>query len=249
MSARYLTTTLPYVNADPHIGFALELVQADVLARAWRAAKDEVFFNTGTDEHGQKIYDAAKKAGQETQAYIDYYAGEVQKLEEALNLSADAFVRTTSTMHKEAAQEIWRRCAANDDIYLKEYEGLYCVGHEAFITGKDLVDGKCPDHNIEPQVLHEKNYFFKFKKYEESLLIYLQKPGVIVPEWRRQEAINFVKGGLEDFSISREKKRLSWGIPVPSDDSQVMYVWFEALTNYISTLGWPNDKQGNFKRF
>ncbi len=249
MSARYLTTTLPYVNADPHIGFALELVQADVLARAWRTAKDEVFFNTGTDEHGQKIYDAAKKVGQETQAYIDYYAGEVQKLGKALNLSIDAFVRTTSAVHKEAAQEIWRRCAANDDIYLKEYEGLYCVGHEAFITEKDLVDGKCPDHNVEPQVLHEENYFFKFKKYEEPLLNYLQRPGVIVPEWRRQEAINFVKGGLEDFSISREKKRLSWGIPVPGDDSQVIYVWFEALTNYISTLGWPDDKQGNFKRF
>lgn len=249
MSARYLTTTLPYVNADPHIGFALELVQTDVLARVWRAAGDEVFFNTGTDEHGQKIYDAARKAGKEPQVYIDYYAAEVQKLKETLNVSTDAFIRTTSPAHVQAAQEMWRRCEANKDIYLKEYEGLYCVGHEAFLTERDLVDGKCPDHNIEPQVLREKNYFFKFKKYEETLLKYLQKPDTIVPEWRRQEAINFVKGGLEDFSISREKKRLSWGIPVPGDESQVMYVWFDALTNYISTLGWPDDAQGNFKKF
>lgn len=249
MSARYLTTTLPYVNADPHLGFALEIVQADVLARTWRAAGDEVFFNTGTDEHGQKIYDAAERAGQEPQKYIDHYAAEVQKLKEELNLSTDAFVRTTGSAHREAAQEMWRRCAANDDIYLKEYEGLYCVGHEAFLTEKDLVDGKCPDHNSEPQVLREKNYFFKFKKYEEPLLNYLQKTGTVVPEWRRQEAINFVKGGLEDFSISREKKRLSWGVPVPGDNSQVMYVWFDALTSYISTLGWPEDKEGNFERF
>ncbi|OIO51175.1 MAG: methionine--tRNA ligase [Parcubacteria group bacterium CG1_02_50_68] len=251
MRARYISTTLPYVNANPHIGFALELVQADVLARIWRSAGDEVFFNTGTDEHGQKVYDAAKVAGQEPQAYIDHYAAEVQKLneKEALNLSTDAFVRTSSSAHLQAAQEMWRRCTAEGDIYLKEYEGLYCVGHEAFLTEKDLVDGKCPDHNVEPQVLREKNYFFKFKKYEKSLLDYLQKSRVIVPEWRRQEAINFVKEGLEDFSISREKKRLSWGVPVPGDDSQVMYVWFDALTNYISTLGWPDDEQGNFKKF
>lgn len=249
MRARYLTTTLPYVNANPHIGFALELVQADVLARVWRSAKKKVFFSTGTDEHGQKIYDAAKKAGQETQAYVDHYATEVQKLREALNLSTDAFVRTTSSTHKKAAQEMWRRCAAKGDIYLKEYEGLYCVGHEAFLTEKDLVNGKCPDHNSEPQMVRENNYFFKFKKYEKFLLDYLAKPGVIIPEWRREEAILFVRGGLEDFSISREKKRLPWGIPVPGDDSQVMYVWFDALTNYISTLGWPDDKQGNFKKF
>ena len=249
MSARYLTTTLPYVNADPHIGHALEFVQADVLARVWREAKNEVFFNTGTDEHGQKIYDAAKKSGQELQAYIDHYAAEVQKLKESLNLSTDAFIRTTSPTHIKAAQEMWRRCVAEGDIYLKEYEGLYCVGCESFKTEKELTDGKCPYHNIEPQVLREKNYFFKFKKYEEPLLNYLQKSGTIVPEWRRQEAINFVKGGLEDFSISREKKRLSWGIQVPGDDSQMMYVWFDALTNYISTLGWPDDSEGKFKKF
>jgi methionyl-tRNA synthetase len=248
MSARYITTTLPYVNADPHIGFALEAVQADVLVRSWRAQGDDVFFNTGTDEHGQKLFEAAKKAGKEVQAYVDHYAAEFKKLSEALGLDSPSFIRTTDEKHVRAAEEIWKLCAKSDDIYEKEYEGLYCVGHEAFITEKELVDGKCPDHGVAPQKLKEKNYFFNFKKYESYLKEYLSKPGVILPEWRRQEAIAFVEGGLEDFSISREKERLSWGIPVPGDDSQVMYVWFDALTSYISTLGWP-EESGDFKKY
>lgn len=248
MSARYITTTLPYVNADPHIGFALELVQADALVRTWRAQGDDVFFNTGTDEHGQKIFEAAKKAEQDIETYVNHYATEFRKLKEALNLDSPTFVRTTDATHIAAAEEMWRRCFANGDIYEKEYEGLYCVGHEAFVTKKELVDGKCPEHGKEPQVLKEKNYFFKFKKYAPFLLEYLSRPDSIVPEWRRQEAIKFVEGGLEDFSISREKERLSWGIPVPGDDSQVMYVWFDALTNYISTLSWPDEK-GDFKKY
>jgi methionyl-tRNA synthetase len=248
MSARYITTTLPYVNADPHIGFALEAIQADVLVRSWRAAGDDVFFNTGTDEHGQKLFEAAKKAGKEVQAYVDHYAAEFKKLSEALGLDNPTFIRTTDEKHIRAAEEMWKRCAKSGDIYEKEYEGLYCVGHEAFITEKELVDGKCPDHGTVPIKLKEKNYFFKFKKYEPYLKEYLSQPGVILPEWRRQEAVAFVEGGLEDFSISREKERLSWGIPVPSDDSQVMYVWFDALTNYISTLGWP-DERGDFKKY
>lgn len=247
MAARYLTTTLPYVNSDPHIGFALELVQADATVRAWRASGDDVFFNTGTDEHGQKIFEAAQKAGKDVQAYVDHYAEEFRKLSSALDLDNPTFIRTTDEKHIQAAQEMWRRCAANGDIYQKEYEGLYCVGHEAFVTEKDLVDGKCPDHGVEPQRLKEKNYFFKFSKYQDYLLEYLNRPNSIVPGWRKQEAINFVQGGLEDFSISREKERLSWGIPVPKDDSQVMYVWFDALTNYISTLGWPDGE--DFKKY
>ncbi|HUY62716.1 MAG TPA: methionine--tRNA ligase [Candidatus Paceibacterota bacterium] len=248
MSARYLTTTLPYVNADPHIGFALEIVQADALARVWRAAGDDVFFSTGTDEHGQKIYEAAEKAGQEPQAYVDRYAAEFRKLKEALNLSNDTFIRTTDPAHVAAAGEMWRRCAAAGDIEMREYEGLYCVGHEAFVTEKDLVDGKCPDHGREPELLKERNYFFTFSKYQDRLLEYLSRPDSIIPDWRREEAIAFVKGGLEDFSISREKARLSWGIPVPGDETQIMYVWFDALTNYISTLSWP-DESGNFKKY
>ncbi|HEY4501120.1 MAG TPA: methionine--tRNA ligase [Candidatus Paceibacterota bacterium] len=250
MSARYLTTTLPYVNADPHVGFALEIVQADVLARTWRANGDEVFFSTGTDEHGQKVYDAAKKASQEPQTYVDHYASEFQKMKTALNLSNDTFVRTTSSSQVNAAQEMWRRCDAKGDIYKKTYSGLYCVGCESFKTEKELVNEKCHEHpSLSLEKISEENYFFRFSKYQDRLLAYLKREYSVVPEWRRKEAIAFVKGGLEDFSISREKKRLSWGIPVPGDSTQVMYVWFDALTNYISTLGWPKDSEGKFKKF
>ena len=244
----YITTTLPYVNAEPHIGFALEILQADVLARWHRLVGDDVFFNTGTDEHGQKIFEAAEKAGKDVREYADYYAEKFGKLKKALNLSVDAFVRTTDDKHVRAAQEIWNRCKSRGDIYEKEFEGLYCVGCERFLSQRDIIDGKCAIHQAEPQFLKEKNWFFKFKKYEEKLLKYLENPNTIIPNWRREEAINFVKEGLEDFSISRDRSRLSWGIPVPDDDTQVMYVWFDALTNYISTLGWP-DEGGNFKKF
>lgn len=247
---RYLTTTLPYVNADPHIGFATEVVVADALARYWRLMGHEVFFNTGTDEHGQKIAEKADEKGQSRQDYVDHFAGEFKKLGEALNLSFDRFIRTTDADHKAAAQAIWNKCLNNGDIYKKKYKGLYCVGDEMFLRDSDLVNGKCPNHpNMEPQVVEEENYFFALSKYQDYLKEYLSTPGVIEPEWRRQEALNFVEGGLEDFSISRERARLNWGIDVPGDENQVMYVWFDALTNYISTLGWPDDKDGNFKKF
>ena len=246
----YLTTTLPYVNSDPHIGFALELVQADALVRFRRSLGEEVFFTTGTDEHGQKIYEAAEKAGKGTQEYVDYYANEFQKLKGTLGLSDDLhFIRTTSPQHKLAAEEMWKRCMGKGDIYKKPFEGLYCVGCEKFLTKKEIIDDLCHIHKTAPQLLKEENYFFKFSKYQEKLVEYLNRSDVIIPEWRRIEALNFVKEGLEDFSISREKNKLTWGIPVPGDDTQVMYVWFEALINYISTLGWPNDESGNFKKF
>lgn len=247
MSQKYITTTLPYVNADPHIGFAYEIVEADVLSRYWRAQGHEVFFNTGTDEHGQKIAQKADEKGIERQAYVDHYAGEFLRLKEELNLSFDAFIRTTEEKHIKAAQEIWRRCDKNGDIYKKKYSGLYCVGCESFKTEADLVDGKCPEHLKEPELIEEENYFFRLSKYQEYLEDYLSQEGVVEPEWRRQEALNFVRKGLEDFSISREKARLDWGIPVPGDDGQVMYVWFDALTNYISTLDWPEGD--NFEKF
>lgn len=249
--ARYITTTLPYVNADPHIGNALEFIQADTLARAWRLSGEEVFFNMGTDEHGQKIFQAAQKAGQEVRAYTDHYSLEFKKLGEALDLSYDAFIRTTEPAHYEAAKEMWKRCEASGDIYKKTYTGLYCVGCEFFKTEKELTEeGKCPIHpSLTPQTISEENYFFKFSKYQDRLLEYLSNKEVIIPEWRRLEAVAFVEGGLEDFSISREKERLSWGVPVPGDESQVMFVWFDALTNYISTLGWPEDTEGKFKKF
>ncbi len=251
MKTFYLTTTLPYVNADPHIGFALEIVQADAIARHRRLMGDEVFFTTGTDEHGQKIFEAAGRAGEEVRTYVDRYAAEFRKLKDALTLSNDTFVRTTDEHHKKAAQEIWRRCDAAGDIYKKSYTGQYCVGCEAYKTEKDLdATGHCLLHpNLIVQTLEEENYFFRLSKYQDRLIEYLSKPGVVTPEWRREEALAFVSGGLEDFSISRQKDRLSWGIEVPGDDTQVMYVWFDALTNYISTLGWPEDQEGTFKKF
>ncbi len=240
MKNRYITTTLPYVNADPHIGFATEIVVADALARYWRLMGDRVFFNTGTDEHGQKIADKAKDSGQDPQAYVDHYAAKFRELGDMLGLSVDAFIRTTDEKHVRAAQELWKRCSAKGDIYKKSYRGLYCVGCEMFKKDSELVEGKCPIHpNLVPQEIEEENYFFALSKYQDRLVDYLSEEGVVLPEWRRHEALEFVKGGLEDFSISRETKRMSWGIPVPGDESQVMYVWFDALTNYISTLGWP----------
>jgi methionyl-tRNA synthetase len=248
----YLTTTLPYVNADPHIGFGLELVQADALVRYWKLMGHDVFFNTGTDEHGQKIAEKADEKGESRQGYVDHYAGEVKKLVPALGIDPGIhFVRTTDEHHKHAAQELWKRCEANGDIYKKKYSGLYCVGDEMFMKESELVDGRCPNHpNLELKEIEEENYFFKLSNYQGYLENeYLAEEGVIVPEWRRQEALNFVKQGLEDFSISREKSRLDWGVPVPGDENQVMYVWFDALTNYISTLGWPEDTEGNYKKF
>lgn len=248
--SRYITTTLPYVNSDPHIGFAAEVVVADALARHWRLQGDDVFFNTGTDEHGQKIAGKADEKGQSRQEYVDYYAGEFAKLKDLLGLSYDNFIRTTNEDHKKAAQELWKRCEAKGDIYKKKYKGLYCVGDEMFMKESELVDGKCPNHpNLELQEIEEENYFFKLSNYQTYLELYLSHEEVIVPEWRRQEALNFVHAGLEDFSISREKARLNWGVPVPGDENQVMYVWFDALTNYISTLGWPEDAEGKFKKF
>ncbi|MSU73871.1 methionine--tRNA ligase, partial [Candidatus Kaiserbacteria bacterium] len=247
----YLTTTLPYVNAEPHIGFALELVQADVIARYRTLLGDEVFFNTGTDEHGLKIYRKAQEEGKDTQAYTDEYAAKFKGLKEKLNLHPRLhFIRTTDPHHKTAAQEMWRRCLAKGDIFKKKYKGLYCVGDEAFIKETELVDGKCPNHpTMEPIEIEEENYFFRLSAYQEKLLAYLSREGVIVPEWRREEAINFVKQGLEDFSISRTKEKMPWGVPVPDDDAQVMYVWFDALTNYVSTLGWPEDGEGLYAKF
>lgn len=247
----YITTTLPYVNSDPHLGFALEMVQADVIARYQALLGNEIFFNTGTDEHGLKIFRKAQEEGKDTQAYVDEYAAKFKSLKETLGLHPELhFIRTTDPHHKAAAQEIWRRCLAIGDIFKKKYKGLYCVGDEAFIKETELVDGKCPNHpTMEPIEIEEENYFFRLSAYQDKLLRYLSRPGVIIPEWRREEAINFVKKGLEDFSISRTKEKMPWGVAVPDDDTQIMYVWFDALTNYISTLGWPEDAKGDFARF
>ena len=248
-SAKYITTTLPYVNADPHIGFALELIQADSLARYYRLLGHEVFFNTGTDEHGQKIAQVADAEGKSRQAYVDEYAAKFNQLKEALNLSNDAFIRTTDEAHKAAVQEIWRRWAKKGDIYKKSYTGLYCVGCELFYKESELDENKCClIHGKPVQEVEEENYFFRLSNYESALIEMLSDEKRVVPNWQRQWALDFVKGGLEDLSISRQKSRMDWGVPVPDDSEQVVYVWFDALTNYISTLGWPNEG-GNFEKF
>lgn len=247
----YLTTTLPYVNSDPHIGFALEIVQADIVARYHALMGDEVFFNTGTDEHGIKIYRKAQEAGKEPQAYVDEWAAKFRGLKEKLDLCPELhFIRTTDPHHKAAAQEFWKRCETGGDIYKKSYQVKYCVGCELEKTDSELEHGKCPLHpNLEVELIDEENYFFRFSRYEKPLLdLYARYPDIVVPDFRFNEIKAFVGRGLEDFSISRLKSKMPWGVPVPGDESQVMYVWFDALINYISTLGWPEDA-ASFEKF
>ena len=241
----YITTTLPYVNADPHIGFALEIIQADVIARYHKSLGDEVFFNTGVDEHGLKIYRKALESKLDPQEYCDIYAKKFDDLKKALNLSYNNFVRTTDSHHMKAAQEFWRRCFKNGDIYKKNYKVKYCVGCEMEKTESELANGCCPLHpNFELEIIEEENYFFKYSKYQQMLLDFYEKnPDFVVPKTRFHEIIEFTKRGLEDFSISRLKEKMPWGVPVPGDDEQVMYVWFDALVNYISVLGWPEDEK------
>lgn len=247
----YITTTLPYVNSSPHLGFALEIVQADILARYRALLGDEVFFNTGTDEHGIKIYRKALEEGKDPQAYVDEYAAKFRALKEKLNLFPELhFIRTTDPHHKAAAQEFWRRCVAAGDIYKKNYEVKYCIGCELEKTDSELQNGRCPIHpNLDIEIIEEENYFFKFSKYQKSLLdLYARRPDFVVPDYRFNEIKAFVAAGLEDFSVSRLKSKMPWGVPVPDDDEQCMYVWFDALINYISTLGWPED-QAKFEDF
>lgn len=246
----YITTTLPYVNAEPHIGFALEIIQADVIARYQRLLGNQVIFNFGTDEHGQKIFQKAKEQNKEPKEYCDEYAAKFDDLKKALNLSYTNFIRTTDEHHIKAAQDFWRRCFENGDIYKKQYKTKYCVGCELEKTDSELVEGKCPLHpNKDLETIEEENYFFRFSKYQDQLLdFYKNNPDFVKPEGKFNEIKAFVEGGLEDFSVSRLKSKMPWGIDVPDDLAHVMYVWFDALINYISTLGWPEDKE-NFKNF
>jgi methionyl-tRNA synthetase len=242
----YITTTLPYVNADPHIGFAAEIVRADCIARYKRQLGYDVFFNTGTDEHGLKIHRKAEENGIDTQEYCDKYAGKFDDLKDALNLSYDNFIRTTDKIHEEAAQDFWKKCEKNGDIYKKNYKVKYCVGCELEKTESELVNGECPYHpGKELELIEEENYFFRWSKYGDKLLkMYKDNPNFILPKHRMNEISNFIEGGLQDFSISRLKEKMPWGIGVPGDKNHVMYVWFDALTNYINCLGWnKNDKR------
>lgn len=243
----YITTTLPYVNAEPHIGFAMELIHADIVARAKKLQGYEVFLNTGTDEHGAKVYNKAKEVNRNPQEYVDEYAEKFRELIKLLGVDDKSvnFIRTTDQHHKNAAQEIWKLCDKAGDIYKKNYTIKYCVGCELEKTDSELENGRCPIHpNKELDIREEENYFFRFSKYQEPLLkFYKENPEFVIPGFRFNEIIKFAERGLEDFSISRLKSKMSWGVEVPNDPNHVMYVWFDALTNYISTIGWPENQE------
>lgn len=248
----YITTTLPYVNASPHIGFAMEIIRADIVARYKRHAGFNVFFNTGTDEHGQKLFEAAKAENISPKEYVDKNFLSFLNLIETLNISSDTFIRTTEERHIKAAQELWKKCEENGFIYKKNYKMKYCVGCESEKQNSELnEEGKCSEHpDRELEEREEENYFFAFSKLEKKLLeFYEENPNFVIPDFRFSEIKNFVKSGLQDFSISRLKTRMEWGIPVPGDEEHVMYVWFDALTNYISTLDWPKEINSNFEKY
>jgi methionyl-tRNA synthetase len=246
----YLTTAIAYVNAAPHIGFALELLYADVMVRYQRLLGKDVYFLTGTDEHGQKIFKTAKEAGKDVQAFVDETSAKFSELADLWNISNNDFIRTTEKRHITGAKKFWQASLANGNIYKKTYSGLYCVGCESFKTEKDLVNGKCADHQRVPEKIEEENYFFKLSAYQEALeFLFERQKDFVFPKSRYNEMYNILKSGLEDISISRSKEKLPWGIPVPNDDSQVMYVWFDALTNYITALGYGSEDEANFAKF
>lgn len=249
----YITTTLPYVNAQPHVGFAMEIIRADAIARYHKLQGVQVFFNTGTDEHGQKLFEAAQKNNEPVQSYVDRHVEAFRELVPLLTISPGVhFIRTTDTHHQVAAQKLWEIVRDNGYIYKKTYQAKYCVGCELEKTDSELTDdGRCPIHpDREIQLVDEENYFFAFSKVAPLIeKLYQEKPQLVIPEFRFNEMKAFLARGLEDFSISRLKEKMSWGVPVPGDDAHVMYVWFDALTNYISTLGWPGDANGTYKTF
>lgn len=236
----YVTTSIPYINGEPHIGFGMELVQADVLARAARMRGDKVLFATGTDEHGGKIFDKAAEAGLEPKTYADKMSQNFRDLGRLLNITNDRFVRTTDAGHEQRAQLIWK--ALQKDIYKGKYTGWYCQGCESFVTESVAKDngGQCPIHEKPYEKIEEENYFFRLSSYTSEIEKALKEETFnVVPKTKRNEVLSVVHDGLEDISISRPKDKISWGIPVPGDADQVMYVWFEALMNYITVLGYP----------
>ncbi len=245
MKTFYITTTLPYVNAEPHIGFALEIIRADVIARAKKIEGYEVFFNTGTDEHGSKVHRNAIALGLDSQKYVDELSGKFKDLIPLLGILPDInFVRTTDKNHIKAAQVFWKICNDKGFIYKKNYKIKYCIGCELEKTESELVEGKCSIHPLMTiEEIDEENYFFKFSEFQKPLLeFYSKNPTFVIPDFRFNEIKAFVERGLQDFSISRLKTKMPWGIEVPDDSQHVMYVWFDALVSYISCLGWPDDQ-------
>jgi methionyl-tRNA synthetase len=244
----YITTSIPYVNGEPHLGHAFEFVMADVLARSARAQGKPVIFSTGTDEHGGKIAEKAAELKLTPKAFTDKMSENFRALGKTLNISNDRFIRTTDSGHEQRAQLIWK--ALEKDIYKHKYSGLYCTGCEAFVTEAVAKEnnGVCPHHNKSYEKLEEENYFFKLSKYAPQIEKAISDGSFrVVPATRKHEIQHVIKEGLEDISISRPKDKISWGIPVPGDTTQVMYVWFEALMNYITVLGYP--EHDDFKKF
>ncbi|PCI30248.1 methionine--tRNA ligase [Candidatus Wolfebacteria bacterium] len=241
----YITTPIFYPNAELHMGGAYTTTLCDILARYNRAQGKEVYFLTGADENTEKVVRAAESAGEETGAYLNSIVAKFKDLFGLLNIEYDQFIRTSDKEnHWPGAKLVWRQLEEAGDIYKSSYNGLYCVGHEAFMTEKDLVDGKCPDHNEEPQVIEEENYFFRLSKYTEVLKEKIESDElVILPSERKNEILSLLNDGLEDISFSRPKDKVTLGIPVPNDPEQVMYVWCDALTNYISALGYGRESQ------
>lgn len=248
--AFYLTTPIYYVNATPHLGHAYTTILADTMARfqRLRLGSEQVYFLTGTDEHGDKIVQAAAQAGESPQAYTDRISGIFRETWTRLGLTPNQFIRTTGEPHKRAVQRFLQQIYDAGDIYFGEYGGHYCYGCERFYTEKELEAGKCPDHQTVPTFIKEQNYFFRMGKYQEWLIDHIHRyPDFIRPERFRNEVLSFLKEPLEDLCISRPGARLTWGIPLPFDDRYVTYVWFDALINYISALGWPDGEA--FHRF
>lgn len=246
----YITTSIPYVNAAPHIGHALEFVQADCLARFYRAIGYDVYFSSGADENSLKNIQSAEAEDIPVQELVDKYAKTFSDLGDSLNLTFDVFNRTSSADHFKGAQKLWSLCRS-EDIYKKKYHGLYCVGCEQFYSPNELIDGKCPEHLTMPEEVEEENYFFKLTNYSEFLKKLIESNKLrIIPNTRRNEVLSFIESGLQDFSISRSRERArDWGVPVPDDETQVIYVWFDALITYLTALGFGSGDESKFKKY
>ncbi len=248
MKAIYITTPIYYVNAEPHIGHAYTTLVADVLHRFYKLSGYQTFFLTGTDEHGDKVAQAARAAGETSQAYADRISQLFRDLWPKLNFTPDRFIRTTEEAHRQVVQLILQKVYDGGDIYFGEYGGHYCRGCERFLTEKELVEGKCPDHGTEPEFIKEENYFFRMSRHQSWLIDTIKThPDFIRPERYRNEVLGFLRDPLEDLCISRPKSRLQWGIPLPFDDRYVTYVWFDALINYLTGIDYPNGER--FKEF
>jgi methionyl-tRNA synthetase len=249
MEKFYITTAIAYTSKKPHIGNTYEVVLTDAIARYKKQMGFDVFFLTGTDEHGQKIEECAKEAGISPQAYVDNVAGEIRKIWDLMNTTYDKFIRTTDNYHKKTVQKIFKQLYEQGDIYKSEYEGLYCVPCESFFTDSQLVDGKCPDCGREVTTTKEEAYFFSMSKYQDKLMAHIEEnPNFIKPESRKKEMINnFLKPGLQDLCVSRTS--FSWGIPVEFDKGHVVYVWIDALSNYITALGYGQDDDTLYQKY